>query len=109
MYQFREARNDIQREIMDSAKDITSSAKEVRSEVERASQLAQKQAKKAQDTFERTVNPKEDKSTIEKDSHTNADINPLTPSDSITSTGAKKESIKKETSEKSSDSKNQQS
>ena len=55
MYQFREARNDIQKEIMSSAKDIQNSAKEVRAEVEKAASLAQEQAKSAQDTLNNSV------------------------------------------------------
>lgn len=55
MYQFREARNDIQREIMDSAKEIKDSANEVRREVEGAAKLAENQAKKAQDTLNESL------------------------------------------------------
>ena len=55
MYQFREARNDIQREIMDSAKELKSSAEEIRNEVENAAKLAEKQAKSAQETLQNSV------------------------------------------------------
>ena len=84
-YQFREARNDIQREIMSSAKDITDSAKEVRNEVEKAAQLAQRQAKTAQDTLEKSVKPTPAQPEVKET------INPHTPSDSISSSGRKQD------------------
>lgn len=92
VYQFREARNDIQREIMDSAKEITSSAKEVRKEVENAAKLAESQAKKAQETLNQTakeVTGTKDKNTTKmaEENKSAAPINPLTPPDSISSTG----------------------
>lgn len=95
-YQFREARNDIQREIMSSAKDITDSAKQVRNEIENAAQLAQRQAKKAQDTLEKSVKPTPAEPT---EPEIKEPINPLTPSDSISSSGVKKEDSSSETPE----------
>ncbi len=93
VYQFREARNDIQREIMDSAKDITNSAKQVRKEVENAAKLAENQAKKAQESVNQTIKkassePNPESKSSETSEKTAPPINPLTPSDSITSTGA---------------------
>tara|TARA_B100000768_G_scaffold91275_1_gene85417 strand:+ start:7536 stop:7940 length:405 start_codon:yes stop_codon:yes gene_type:complete len=92
-YQFREARNDIQREIMSSAKGITDSAKEVRNEIENAAQLAQREAKKAHDTIEKSVKPTPIQPEVKEP------INPLTPSDSISSSGVKKEDSISETPE----------
>lgn len=86
MYQFREARNDIQREILDSAKDITSSAKEVRREVENAAKLAERQAKKAQNMMEGKT-PEKPKAEKQPEIAPAPEVNPLTPSDSISSSG----------------------
>jgi sec-independent protein translocase protein TatA len=102
-YQFREARNDIQREIMSSAKDITDSAKEVRNEIENAAQLAQRQAKKAQDTLEKSVKPTPAEPTEPTEPEIKEPINPLTPSDSISSSGVKKEDSSSETPESGKD------
>ena len=99
-YQFREARNDIQREIMSSAKDITDSAKQVRNEIENAAQLAQRQAKKAQDTLEKSVKPTPAEPT---EPEIKEPINPLTTSDSISSSGVKKEDSSSETPESGKD------
>ncbi|MEJ6681234.1 MAG: twin-arginine translocase TatA/TatE family subunit [Flavobacteriales bacterium] len=92
-YQFREARNDIQREIMSSAKGITDSAKEVRNEIENAAQLAQREAKKAHEAIEKSVKPTPIQPEVQEP------INPLTPSDSISSSGVKKEDSISETPE----------
>ena len=105
-YQFREARNDIQREIMSSAKDITDSAKQVRNEIENAAQLAQRQAKKAQDTLEKSVKPtpaEPTEPTEPTEPEIKEPINPLTPSDSISSSGVKKEDSSSETPESGKD------
>ena len=102
-YQFREARNDIQREIMSSAKDITDSAKQVRNEIENAAQLAQRQAKKAQDTLEKSVKPTSAEPTEPTEPEIKEPINPLTPSDSISSSGVKKEDSSSETPESGKD------
>jgi sec-independent protein translocase protein TatA len=102
-YQFREARNDIQREIMSSAKDITDSAKQVRNEIENAAQLAQRQAKKAQDTLEKSVKPTPAEPTEPTEPEIKEPINPLTPSDSISSSGVKKEDSSSETPESGKD------
>ena len=99
-YQFREARNDIQREIMSSAKDITDSAKEVRNEIENSAQLAQRQAKKTQDTLKKSVKPTPAEPA---DPEVKEPINPLTPSDSISSSGVKKEDPISETPESGKD------
>ena len=92
-YQFREARNDIQREIMSSAKGITDSAKEVRNEIENAAQLAQREAKKAHEAIEKSVKPTPIQPEVQEP------INPLTPSDSISSSSVKKEDSISETPE----------
>ena len=88
-YQFREARNDIQREIMSSAKDITDSAKEVRNEIENAAKLAERQAKKAQETLNKSVNPAPEEPVKVSEPEVKEPTNPHTPSDSISSSGIK--------------------
>ncbi len=89
MYQFREARNDIQREIMDSAKEITDSARDVRNEVEKAAVLAEKQAKRAQEMMskETASSKKGEEPKASNDTPKEEPSNPLTPSDSVSSTG----------------------
>ncbi len=87
IYQFRSARDDIQREIMSSAKEITDSAKDVRNEVEKAAQLAEKQAKKAQDTLNKSLEDKKEEKPKTPPAAPPA-MNPLTPPNSVTSTGA---------------------